>query len=172
MTELLMFIMLELSKIEYENSTDKKAKQRFKDLRVKNAQTRNKIRNRLVELLLSSQIYVIFKNYEEKTKQTNLKRLTNEFIFQLNFFKRYSQFNKAIKRTSDVLINKFIKDYIQSRDFIQDNLTYRIEFFKNFFHESIQNKMPEIINYKKIGTILSPFLVNLYIFCGPVFFVF
>ena len=127
------------------DSLDKRGKHRFENLRVKNAQTRNKIRDRLVELLLSSQIYLIFKSYEEKTKQTNLKRLTNEFIFQLNFFKRYSQFNKAIKRISDVLINRFIIEYSQG-NFIQDTLTYRIEFFKTYFD---QNKMPEIINYEK-----------------------
>ncbi len=34
---------------------------------------------------------------------------------------------------------------------IQDNLIYRIEFFKNYFNESLQNKMSEIINYKEIG---------------------
>ena len=78
--------------------------------------------------------------------------MTNEFKFRLTFFKRYTQqFNKAIKYVSDVLINRFIKDYSQERDVIQDNLTYRIEFFKNYFNESLQNKMPEIINYKKIG---------------------
>ena len=70
-------------------------------------------------------------------------------FLRLNFFKRYKQFNKAIKHLSDVLINRFIKDYSQGRDFIQDNLTHRIEFFKNYFSESLQNKMPEIINYNR-----------------------
>jgi len=133
------------------DSTDKKGKQRFKDLKVKNEETREKVRKRLVELLMSSQIYLIFKTKEDKTKQANLKNLTNEFEFQLKFFKRYKQFNKALTHISDVLINRFIKDYSQSRDFMQENLTYRIEFFNNYFGDLLQNKMPEIINYKEIG---------------------
>ena len=134
-----------------EDYTDKKGKQRFKNLKITDQKTREKIRHRLVELLLISQVHLIFKSQEDKTKQTNLKNLTNEFKFRLNFFEQYKQFNKAIIHVSDVLTNRFIKDYSQSRDFIQGNLTYRIEFFKNYFNESLQNKIPEIINYKKIG---------------------
>jgi len=141
---------LHIKKIIKDN-IDKKGKQRFKDLGVKNEETRDKVRFRLVELLIGSQIYLIFKTQEDKTKQANLKNLTNEYEFQLKFFKRYKQFNKALTQIYDVLINRFIKDYSQGRDFIQDNLTYRIEFFKNNFNKSIQNKMPEIINYKEIG---------------------
>ena len=77
--------------------------------------------------------------------------MTDDFKFQLNFFKRYKQFSNVLQHLSDDLIKRFIKDYNQSKDFIQDNLTYRIEFFKKYFDESIKNKMPEIINYKKIG---------------------
>ncbi len=141
---------LHIKKIIKDN-INKKGKQRFEDLKVKNEETREKVRERLVELLMSSQIYLLFKTHEGKTKQTNLKNLTNEFKFRLDFFKRYKQFNKAITKVSDVLINRFIKNYSQGRDFIQDNLSYRIQFFKNYFDESLQNKMPEIKNYKKIG---------------------
>ena len=80
-------------------------------------------------------------------KIKDLKEVKHKFKFRLEFFTRYKQFNKAVQHVSDVLINRFIKDYSQGRD----NLTYCIEFFKNYFNESLQNKMPEIINYKKIG---------------------
>ena len=48
-------------------NTDKKGKQRFKDLKVKNEETRENVRERLVELLMSSQIQLIFKSQEDKT---------------------------------------------------------------------------------------------------------
>jgi len=133
-----------------EDYTNKKGKQRFKDLKITDQKTREKIRHRLVELLLISQVHLIFKSQEDNFKKTNLKNLTNEFKFRLEFFTRYKQFNKAITHVSDVLIKRFIKDYSQGREFIEDNLSHRLEFFKNYFNESLQNKMPEIINYKKI----------------------
>ena len=133
-----------------EDYTNKKGKQRFKDLKITDQKTREKIRYRLVGLLLISQVRLVFKGQEDESKKTNLKDLTNKFKFQLEFFTRYKQFNKAITHVSDVLINRFIIDYSQGRDFIEDNLSYRIEFFKKYLNESLQNKMPEIINYEKI----------------------
>ncbi len=133
-----------------EDYTDKKGKQRFKDLKITDQKTREKIRHRLVELLLISQVHLIFKCQEDKSKKTNLKNLIREFEFRLEFFTRYKQFNKSITHVSDVLIDRFIKDYSQGRDFIEDNFSYRIEFFKKYLNESLQNKMPEIIDSKKI----------------------
>jgi len=140
-------------KATIEDYTNKKGKQRFKDLKITDQKTREKIRHRLVELLLISQVHLIFKSQKDKSKKTNLKNLTDEFKFRLKFFTRYKQFNKAITHVSDVLINRFIKDYSQGRDFIEDNLAFRIEFFRKFneFNESLQNIIPEIINNKKIG---------------------
>jgi len=100
-------LSLHIKKI-VEDYTDKKGRQRFEDLKVKDEKTREKIRERLVELLMTSQIYLIFKSVEDKNKQQTLKSLIDEFLFRLQFFQRYPQFTTAMRHVSDVFINRFI----------------------------------------------------------------
>lgn len=122
-----------------EDYTDKKGKQRFEDLKIKNQKTREKIRYKLVDLLLTSQVHLLFKSVEDKNRDP--KKLVNEFQFRLDFFLRYVQFDETLNSVSRLLIDKFIMNYLEvikkemdskKRKLLISNLIYRINFFNNY----------------------------------------
>ena len=121
-----------------EDYTDKKGK-RFEDLKIKNQKTREKIRYKLADLLLNSQVHLLFKSVEDKNRDP--EKLVNEFQFRLDFFLHYVQFDEALNSVSKLLIDKFIMNYIEvitkemdskKRKLLISNLRYRINFFNNY----------------------------------------
>lgn len=150
-----------------EDYTNKKGKQRFKDLKVKNEETREKIRYRLVELLLTSQVQFLFKSVEDENR--NPKKLLDEFQFKLDFFLRYVQFDEALNSVSRLLIDKFISNYLEvtkkemdlkKSKFLISNLIFRIKFFKNYkvfrvYLSSLKDEILEVCNEPAIEEIIG-----------------
>ena len=155
-----------------EDYTNKKSKQRFKDLRVKNEETRDKIRYKLVDLLLTSQVQFLLKSVEDKNR--NPKKLVDEFQFRLDFFLRYVQFDEALNSVSGLLIDKFIMNYLEvikkeidskTRKLLISNLIFRINFFKNYkvfrvYLLSLKDEILEVCNEPAIEEVIAKIRLN------------
>ena len=118
----------------------KKGRRYFDNLRITDEETRQEIRDSLVELLLVSQTFIIFKSKKEEGIN-NLNKKVKEFSKTVSFFIRYDQFTSSLEKAFKRLITKFIKEFIseikqttklEDKDLKLSKLTRRLIFFNNF----------------------------------------
>lgn len=161
-------LSLQVKKV-IETEKVKRGRRIFDNLKITDEETRQKIRNRLVELLLGSQAFQIFKS----KKDERIRRLSEEFKMRIDFFTRHEQFADSLETVSKKLIDRFIKDFIlkikhitkrEDKDSKVSELTTRLTFFNIFSNfrknlislkseiKEIYNETPEI--YKSISVLL------------------
>ncbi len=148
-------LSLQVKKV-IETERTKKGKRMFDDLKITDEKTRQRIRFRLVELLLGSLVYQIFKSKNDD----RIKRLIDEFKRRINFFNRYDMFTDSLKKVSKKLIDTHIKDFIpeikqitkiEERNLKLSKLTSHLTFFNDFdnfkkYLISLESEIKEIYN--------------------------
>ncbi len=159
-------ISLHVKRIIESEMDTKKYKSRFTTLRITDEETREKVRNKLVEILLGSQIHLIFNT---KSSSKHIKILNEEFKFRMDFFSRYKQFNPSLEPVSNSLIDKYIKGFVREikneevkrdKDYKINLLTYRLNFFRKYkvFDKALMPLKDEIKNLEFLSVNNEDFL--------------
>lgn len=151
-------VSLHLKKL-LSNYLENKRTAKFDNLKITDEETRQNLRLLLVKQLLESNIYMIFNVKDSK----RLNNLIERFKLRIDFFNRHEQFTDSIKKVSEFLVNKYIREFIheienikgkKEKEILGNNLALRLKFFNNY--EVFSNTMTSLKDEIESLDILTP----------------